>query len=227
MLASRGGRQFFGLLSLAGERHGRSRHAFRDSQYGQNLGLMEQSEVNGLALRQILDGLFVNEIPLPKSPLKGLNSYILVSEERNLIIDTGFNLEPCQEALLQGIEDLRLDLQRTDLLLTHMHPDHSGLADELRDRGCRVYMSARDGEILNAFRRSGGLIYERLYDALGLGKESMVKVGSEVFGKHYTEPFEFVPVKEGDEFHVGNFTLKVIEVPGHTPGQVNLYEPRH
>ncbi len=40
---------------------------------------------------EVLPGLFRNKIPLPDSPLKYLNSYVIKDSERSLIVDTGFN----------------------------------------------------------------------------------------------------------------------------------------
>ena len=39
---------------------------------------------------EVMDGLYRIEVPLPNSPLKELNSYIIKGDDRNLIIDTGF-----------------------------------------------------------------------------------------------------------------------------------------
>ena len=42
-------------------------------------------------MEEIRPNLFRLQIPLPDSPLKYLNSYVIKSEDRNLIIDTGLN----------------------------------------------------------------------------------------------------------------------------------------
>lgn len=42
-----------------------------------------------MMIEEILTNLYKIEIPLPKSPLKALNSYVIKDTERNLIIDTG------------------------------------------------------------------------------------------------------------------------------------------
>ena len=42
-------------------------------------------------------------VPLPNNPLKNLNSYVVKTENKNLIIDTGFNMPECYEALTEGL----------------------------------------------------------------------------------------------------------------------------
>ena len=103
-------------------------------------------------VREVFPNIYLNEIPLPNNPLRALNSYIILSEEKYLIMDTGFNMNVCKEAFMKGVNALGVDLTRTDLVLTHMHVDHSGLADDLRRVGCRVLIGQKDGDFMNYFR---------------------------------------------------------------------------
>ncbi len=42
-------------------------------------------------IEDISPGLYKIELPLPKNPLKSINSYVIKGKDRNLIIDTGMN----------------------------------------------------------------------------------------------------------------------------------------
>ena len=42
-------------------------------------------------VQEICPELFLIEVPLPNSPLKYLNAYVVRSPERSLVIDTGLN----------------------------------------------------------------------------------------------------------------------------------------
>jgi hypothetical protein len=46
-------------------------------------------------VEQILPDLYRIEIPVPKSPLKALNAYLLKGRKRFLLIDTGWNQQEC------------------------------------------------------------------------------------------------------------------------------------
>lgn len=82
------------------------------------------------------------------NPLKELNSYLFrgsrEEKQRNLLVDTGFRTEGCKKALLKGLEQLGVSMEDTDILLTHLHADHSGNAPELIRPGGRVYISRED-----------------------------------------------------------------------------------
>ncbi len=73
---------------------------------------------------EILPNLFRLKIPLPQSPLKYLNSYIIRDTNRSMIIDTGLNRKECFEAMMAGLHKLGIQLERTDIFITHLHADH-------------------------------------------------------------------------------------------------------
>ena len=89
-------------------------------------------------IEEVLPNLFRIEIPLPKNPLKAVNSYVIKSSERNLIIDTGFNQEECESAMQTGLRKLEIDLRKTDFFITHLHDDHIGLVPKLATDNSKI-----------------------------------------------------------------------------------------
>ncbi|TGE33644.1 MBL fold metallo-hydrolase [Desulfosporosinus sp. Sb-LF] len=175
---------------------------------------------------EVYPGIFKNEIPLPKNPLRAINSYIIISKSRNLIIDTGFNTAECQAELMRGLNELNIDLNKTDLLITHMHVDHSGLAPFLKKQGVQtIYFSQVDGELLNQTSKRDSF-YKSVNQILGFNDENTQKFGKE-FGARQTEPLEFTPLVEGNEIVLENYCFEVVNIPGHTPGHLGLYERNH
>ena len=99
---------------------------------------------------EMMPDLYRLEIPLPHNPLKAINSYVILSAGRNLVIDTGMNRPECRQAMDDGLRALSVDLSRTDFFLTHMHADHAGLIGELAAaaQGTTVYCSDIDAALL-------------------------------------------------------------------------------
>ncbi|HBW37817.1 MBL fold metallo-hydrolase [Desulfosporosinus sp. BICA1-9] len=177
-------------------------------------------------ITEVYPNIFKNEIPLPKNPLKAINSYIILSERRNLIIDTGFNTAECLTELMKGLEELNIDISKTDLLITHMHSDHAGLAPALKKQGVHgIYFSQIDGEILNQTTERD-LFFESLNQLLGFENGTSINFGKE-FGARQTESLEFSPLCEGNKIVIGDYSFEVVDIPGHTPGQIGLYEKTH
>ncbi len=97
-------------------------------------------------IEKIFDDLYRLEIPLPRSPLKALNSYLIRGEDRFLIIDTGMNRETCLKAMRACLKELEVDLNKTDFFITHLHADHLGLIAHLATDSSKVYFSRAEAQ---------------------------------------------------------------------------------
>src|SRR5690348_8022563 len=54
-------------------------------------------------------------------------------------------------------------------------------------------------------------------------RELAARTGAKIyFGARAGAAFEHVPVKDGDEIHMGDVTLRFLETPGHTPESVSV-----
>ena len=180
-------------------------------------------------LKQIYDAprIYQIDVPLPDNPLRNLNCYILQDEGDTLVIDTGFNRPECLHALQEGLRELSVDWERTNLFLTHLHSDHTGLAPFLmQDKPGKIYMSARDHGILMHQQGSEGWDeWDVLYYKEGFTQEQLtqLRISNPARGLAPTKSFPAVHVADGDEITVGRWRLQCVSVPGHTPGQMCLY----
>jgi glyoxylase-like metal-dependent hydrolase (beta-lactamase superfamily II) len=177
---------------------------------------------------QILPGLYRLEIPIPDSPLKATNAYLIKSDTRNLLVDTGQNTPKSLEVMQAGLAGLSIDLSRTDIILTHMHADHSRLVPELITKTSTLYATAADAESVNSLLMNSSL-GEWLYsaalrnglpheDALAASKRHPANSGA------IQEPLRFTIIAEGAVISAGNYHFTCIETPGHTKGHLCLYE---
>lgn len=177
---------------------------------------------------EIYPQIFVNKIPLPGFPINAVNSYIILSDRRNLIIDTGFDTQEGKKAMMHGIRELGVDLDKTDLLLTHMHPDHIGMAAYLQERGTLVFMGETDRELVRRiYSETAGSPLEELYEILYLGEDVIPLRGNNGGDFLHLGEVNLEPVKAKDIFNIGNYSLEVLDIPGHTPGHIGLYERKH
>ena len=175
---------------------------------------------------KIGENLYRLDIPLVGSPLKNLNSY-LITGERNLLIDTGFREDPCREAMERQLRELGADLCRTDIFLTHLHSDHTGLSMELHRPGCRVFLAPGDAEELLR-RGADGFWRQRNENYIrdGFSQAEM----DELWGSNPAKtmaPHLFrnhTPVREGDVLEYGGYRLRCVSTPGHTPDHMCLYD---
>lgn len=178
---------------------------------------------------ELLPDFYRIEVPLPNNPLRALNCYLVKGFSRNLLIDNGFNTKESYEALSAGLDELGINLVETDFFLTHLHSDHNGLTSALlKSPTSKVMCSHEDGARLNHAVIDASY-WPNMFGALalhGFPKCEVEKLAINHPGKIYQSPvpLEISPVEDGDIFGYGRYSFTVVEVPGHTPGHVVLYE---
>lgn len=168
-------------------------------------------------------------VTLPGSPLKELNSYFIrgTDDDHDILIDTGFRRPACEEALSAGLLELKSDPARRRVLLTHMHADHSGMADIFVGPGQPIYMTGTDYDYMLRFR-SGRLDGPRQDKFIREGfppelMEEMYRKNPAMNEQIKKAEGQFVLLKDQDELHVGRYCLRTLMVPGHTPGNAMFY----
>ncbi|HEX3031178.1 MAG TPA: MBL fold metallo-hydrolase, partial [Bacillota bacterium] len=179
-------------------------------------------------MREVFPNIYLLEIPLPENPLRALNSYIIAGKDRNLVIDTGFNRLECKDALSQGLVASGIDLKKTALVITHAHTDHAGLAGDFAQQGFEVFMGEVDAQIMNASSQIS--YWERIENSIrsfGLEADniSFSRFPGFKFSPHAI--INFSCLKEGDQISLGEYNFQVIDIPGHSPGHIGLYEKQH
>ncbi len=173
---------------------------------------------------QIEGNIYTIPVPLPNNPLRELNSYFIKGESRNLLIDTGFHLDECRNALLTGLGELGVGMENTDIFLTHMHADHSGLAADIASDNSKIYVSGIDGErLLRGMAK--GREREAEYRSYGFSEEELAHLDDSPSMQYKQDKRpEFTYVSDGDVLSYGGHRLEVIATPGHSPGHVCLYD---
>jgi glyoxylase-like metal-dependent hydrolase (beta-lactamase superfamily II) len=177
-------------------------------------------------IEEIDRNLYRLEIPLPQSPLRSINSYVIKSAARNLLIDSGLNRKECKDALFAGLASLGVDLNETDFFITHLHSDHLALAAAIAPEGAKIYFNAADaGRVrpffanrtdMAGFARLHGMPEDEITD--GITNHPGVK-----YGVGPTPAFHIC--KEGDAICVDDYRFVCLETPGHSFGHMCLYEP--
>lgn len=164
-------------------------------------------------------------IPLPDNPLKNLNCYVIKTNEKNLIIDTGFNSSVCYNALIDGLNELDIDINKTEMFLTHMHSDHTGLVPSVMKEDSTIYMSEVDYEYVKLMLNNYWAKNEENYIKEGFPKNELAALWTSNPAKIYNPDklFNITAVSDNFKFNIGSYEFTCISTPGHTPGHMCLY----
>lgn len=136
----------------------------------------------------------------------GVNTYVIWDEATRLamVVDPGMTDASERELFDKYITDNGLVIRH--IVNTHMHLDHVFGNNYVRDKyGVKIAANPADA-------------------TLG----SSVDGQAAMFGIRVPETFNTeadIALREGDVLTFGDYTFKVIEVPGHSPGGIALYCP--
>ncbi|MDO5026806.1 MAG: MBL fold metallo-hydrolase, partial [Tissierellia bacterium] len=179
-------------------------------------------------MQEVYKNVFMFPVSLPNSPLREINIYIVKGKDRSIVIDTGFNKPESKKDLLEGIKSLGLELKDLDLVLTHLHSDHAGLASMFAEAGCKIYTSRIDGDILNHTIQDAYweyfLTFRKLY---GMDEDEVDVIDHAGYAFKPEKQIEFIELNPGDTLKVGDYKFDILDLKGHTPGHIGLYEKDH
>ncbi len=177
---------------------------------------------------EVASNIYRIEVPLPDSPLKAVNCYLIKSPDRNLLVDTGMNREECRAVLEPALEHLGVGLAETDFFITHLHADHIGLVSRLSRKNSTIYFNRPEAEIISKLEEEGGLAsyVSKLGRLAGLSQVELEDALSQhpAFRYYMRTTPRFTIVEDGDPLPIGEYRFRCIQTPGHSPGHLCLFD---
>ena len=166
-------------------------------------------------------------------PLKHVNGYILQGEDGVTLVDTGFNSDAGVAAWRGLLAGPLGGATVTQVLCTHYHPDHVGLAGWLcrqhdaplvmtRTEWLQVRMLTADSrddmpEEMVAFWRAAGWDDAQIAHASQRGWGNFQRIVSRL-------PLSFRRIAEGDVLRIGDTDWEVVVGSGHSPEHACLLD---
>jgi len=142
-------------------------------------------------------------------------------------VDTGFNMPESREAITGGLAEIGVEMNDTDIMLTHLHSDHTGLAPSISGPDSKLFMSGIDLKIFKLFNDPGYLEeLDSIFLSFGLSEQELLKNKRLNPAMIYLpeKDAEYTSIDDGHVFDLGTCRLECIMTPGHTPGHICLYD---
>jgi len=188
-------------------------------------------------MTEIVPNIYWLPLPMPNNPLVVVNSYLVRGDDGCLLVDAGWDTVETLSSVKKGLAEIGIKLEDiSKIVITHTHPDHYGLAGKLRELcQAEVVMHSLERDLVQhpIYSDIEAFIRQRIEQALSNGVT--VDMVAEVLSEMQTTHPEFIqsvaPVLPdivlhgGETISVGSFTFTVLWAPGHSVGQICLYEP--
>jgi glyoxylase-like metal-dependent hydrolase (beta-lactamase superfamily II) len=181
-------------------------------------------------LVEVQPGLLRFRVPFPNDPKRHVNSYLFVAQRQALLIDASWNLPEARAALDAALEQSGLEPRSLKyVLITHLHPDHIGLAAELRKSGARIGYHPSEMLLRSRFHhmndfREHARMFEQLNGAPADNAESSFSIIGAVADTLAEVPRPDLALLGEERIEIGPFRIRAVWTPGHTLGHLCYYE---
>lgn len=182
-------------------------------------------------LRRVADGIFWLRMKLPFA-LNHVNLWLLENDTGWTLIDTGFGNEDTKAVWQRLLHDGLMGRDITQLVATHFHPDHIGLAGWLNEQIPGLGLITTRTEWLQA-RMLGTdstayFVQEHVdfYHRAGADDAFLdaIRKRGNIYAQRVTPiPASFTRISHGDTLDIGGREWQVITGGGHSPEHACLY----
>jgi glyoxylase-like metal-dependent hydrolase (beta-lactamase superfamily II) len=184
-------------------------------------------------VERVRPGLWSLPVPIPASPLRYVLTYVFEVPDGVVVVDPGWNSPEAFDTLKEGLATIGAALTEVrGVLVTHLHPDHYGLAGRVRqESGAWVALHPADAALVKDRYEQVDDLLDRIVawlreaDAPASELEAMRDASMAIRKVVVVAPPD-VLLSDGDRPEVPGWQLVAVHTPGHTPGHLCFYEER-
>ncbi len=182
-------------------------------------------------VERVRPGLWSIPVPLPNNSLRYVFVYVFETDRGPYLVDAGWNTDDAFAALSAGMRQLGSDVAEVQgVMVTHIHPDHYGLAGRVRDvSGAWIALHPADAALIHDRYEEPADLLERvgaMLRRMGAPPEELATLqnASMPVLPLVESVRPDVLVEDGDKPEVPGFDLAAIWTPGHSPGHLCFWE---
>ncbi|WP_049922872.1 MBL fold metallo-hydrolase [Halopiger djelfimassiliensis] len=153
------------------------------------------------------------------------NAYVLADGDDLALVDTGIATADVRDELREGLTERGYEFADVDdIVLTHFHVDHSGLAGEIQAASdATVYVHGADAPLVEQDADAVDALEQRrreYLDSWGVPDDAQAELLSFLDATAHIEgdPADVTPIEDGTTLEVGGRRLETVHAPGHAAG---------
>ncbi len=181
--------------------------------------------------KEVLSGLYQLKVPIPNNPIGYVLPYLVPGDDGYTLVDSGWNTPEAFAALEAELKEVGVSFDQIKrLLVTHVHPDHYGLAGKIKEVcGAEVIVHQRERDFIRSRYRQPEQLLERMANWLienGVPEGEMPDMQqSSMPARAFVVPVDPDTVLWGGEtLDFGVYRFEVYWTPGHSPGHMCFYD---
>jgi len=185
-------------------------------------------------MTEVTPGIHWLKLPIPMADYNAIhvNAYLVEGSDGFLLIDGGWNTDESFDSLQKQLAEIGAGIKDiSQIVVTHIHPDHYGQAGRLkRLSGASIAMhEIESGFIDSRYIHMENLLEQtaQLMGVNGMPPEELANIrdASVDMVQHVIPVKPDVTLHGGETIATGRFTFQVMWTPGHSAGHICLYEP--
>lgn len=183
------------------------------------------------AMRMVAPDIYKVRLPLPFA-LNHVNCYLLHDDDGWTMLDSGLDRPELRHAWEEALVALEIEPQDIrQIVLTHMHPDHYGLAGYFQAiTGAPVYLSPREAELAETVWVNNSWQMDQVAEYWRMGgiphevRGVIARQTERLRQMTMPHPHEVTLLYPGDTVVMGGRSFRALHAPGHSDGQLIFYD---
>jgi glyoxylase-like metal-dependent hydrolase (beta-lactamase superfamily II) len=184
-------------------------------------------------VEKVRPGMWSIPVPIPHNPLRYVLVYVLELDNGVALVDAGWPTDDAWEALNAGLAETGGTVSDVRaVVVTHLHPDHYGLAGRVREAsGAWVGLHPADAKLLETrYHDTDGLV-ERMRELLamsGVPEHHLpdLAMASMEIKSTLNVALPDILVEDDQVLDLPGWDFRAVWTPGHSPGHICLYSDR-
>lgn len=182
-------------------------------------------------VEQVRPGLWSVPVPMPNSSLRYVLVYVMETPKGFYLVDVGWNTDDAYAALCDGLRQAGGSINDVaGMLVTHIHPDHYGLAGRVREAsGAWIALHPADARLVHERYDDPSHLIAQMGTMLrrqGTPEEEILALQSASMPvRGYVDAaVPDVLLEDGEKPEIDGWDITAIWTPGHSPGHLCFWE---
>ena len=174
-------------------------------------------------MTEVIPGIYQLQLPMPGSSMGYVDAYLVRGDNDYLLVDTGWNTAEVFDFLKEQLASIYVNLKDiSQIVSTHIHPDHYGLAGRLKQHSqVKIALHYLEKELISSrYINMDKLLQQEdcwlRINGVPVNDLPELREASSAIRKLVIPTLPDITLQGGETISTGFFSFKVLWIPGHS-----------